>query len=193
MSRAARAIAPARVCLGSSSSAESAAVVHAHATTLHDACNLGRASGLLPVQRSTSYSLFGGRQGPTGTSRVKRGVSAEDLRRVSEVEAGVNVRPAGGVRRQVADPLSRKATRHKYQEGQGTDTQFVSPGRGLGIRQSMGWTKVCETVQSGIWVQKSDARARMFPDNLDHSGGMDLSGIIRDCLGHARARLSLSI
>ena len=32
----------------------------------------------------------------------------------------------------------------------------------------MGWTKVCETAQSGIWVLKGDARARMFPANLDH-------------------------
>ena len=32
----------------------------------------------------------------------------------------------------------------------------------------MGWTKVCGTAQSGIWVLKGDARARMLPDNLDH-------------------------
>ena len=50
--------------------------------------------------------------GPTGTKRVKGGVSgsAEDLRPVSEVEAGVNFRPAGGVRGQVAG-----STRHRYQ------------------------------------------------------------------------------
>ena len=48
------------------------------------------------------------------------------------------------------------------------DIQFVSPGRGLGIRQSMGWTKVCETARSGIWVLKGSARARMLPENLDH-------------------------
>ena len=41
VSRAARAVASARVGLGSSSSAESAAVAHAHVTTLHDAHNLG--------------------------------------------------------------------------------------------------------------------------------------------------------
>ena len=43
-----------------------------------------------------------------------------------------------------------------------------SPGRGLGIRQSMGWTKVCEIARSGTWVLKGNARARMLPDNLDH-------------------------
>ena len=48
------------------------------------------------------------------------------------------------------------------------DTRFVSPGRGLGIRQSKGWTKVCETARSGIWVLKGDARARKLPANLDH-------------------------
>ena len=48
------------------------------------------------------------------------------------------------------------------------DTRFVSPGRGLGIRQLMGWTKVCETARSGIWVPKGNARTRMYPANLDH-------------------------
>ena len=48
------------------------------------------------------------------------------------------------------------------------DIQFVSPGRGLGIRQSMGWTKVCQTARSGIWVLKGNARARMLPAILDH-------------------------
>ena len=46
--------------------------------------------------------------------------------------------------------------------------QFVSPGYGLDIRQSMGWTKVCGTAQSGIWVLKGNARTCMFPANLDH-------------------------
>ena len=84
--------------------------------------------------------------------------SAEDLRPVSEVEAGVNFRAAGRVRGQVGGPLHRRqpgtGTR-KDREGAVTpslhpevpDTQYVSPGRGLGIRQSMGWTKVCETAR----------------------------------------------
>ena len=52
--------------------------------TLHDAC-------------SNSWSDTVRVKGPTGTRRVKGGVSglAEDLRPVSEVEAGVNFRPAG--------------------------------------------------------------------------------------------------
>ena len=46
-------------------------------------------------------------QGPRRRKRVKGGVSgpAEDLRPVAEVAAGVNFRPAGGVRGQVAGPL----------------------------------------------------------------------------------------
>ena len=72
----------ARVCPVSSSSAEFA-VVHAHATTLHSAHN--------------SWTDTGRVTGPTGTRRVKGGVSSpvEDLRPVTEVEAGVNFRPAG--------------------------------------------------------------------------------------------------
>ena len=110
------------------------------------------------------HSTPGGRKGPTGTRSTKDGVCgpAEELRPVSEVEAGVNFRPAGSVRGQVAGSLPGR------QPGTGTrrvresavthslhpevpDTQYVSPGRGLGIRQSMGWTKVCQTAQSGIW------------------------------------------
>ena len=64
------------------------------------ACNSVVSGGFLPVQKSTSYNVGTGRQGPTGTRRVKGGVSglAEDLHPVSEVEAGVNFRPASGVR-----------------------------------------------------------------------------------------------
>ena len=121
------------------------------------------------MQRSTSYCLDNSWsdtvrvQGPTCERRVKGGVSgpAEDLRLVSEVEAGVNFRPAGGVRRQVAGSIPRRqpgtGTR-RVREGAVTpslhpevpDTKFVSPGRGLGIRQWMGWTKVCDTARSGI-------------------------------------------
>ena len=77
------AVALAGVCFGSPSSAMSAAVVHAHATTLYGARN------------SVACSM-----GPTGTRRVKGGVSspAEHVRLVLEVEAGVIFRPAGFVR-----------------------------------------------------------------------------------------------
>ena len=153
--------AAARVCPVSSSSAVSA-VAHARATTLHGAHN--------------SWSDTVRVQGPTGTRRVKGGVSgpAEDLRPVSEVEAGVNFRPAGGVRGQVAGSLPRRQPGTGTRLGKGgvvtpslhpevPGIQFVSPGRGLDIRRSMGWTKVCETARSGIWVLKGNARSRMLP------------------------------
>ena len=165
--------APAVLGVSSSSSsfpsapASFAAVAHARSTPMHDAHN--------------SWSDTGRVQGPTERRCTKGGVSgpAEDLRLVSEVEAGVNFRPAGGVRGQVAGSLPRR------QPGTGTrqvrggavtpslhpevpDTRFASPGRGLGIRQSMGWMKVCSTARSGIWVLKGGARACMLPANLDH-------------------------
>ena len=62
--------------------------------------------------------------GPSGGLCSKGGVSgpAEDLRPVSEVEAGVNFRPAGGVRGQVAGSLSRRQP--------GTGTRRVREGCG---------------------------------------------------------------
>ena len=145
------------------------------------ACNSVVSGGFLPVQKSTSYNLGTGRQGPTGTKRVKGGVSgpAEDLRPVPEVVAGVNFRPAGGVRRQVVGSLSGKQPGTGTRTSKGSvvtpslhpevpDSLSVSPGPGKRIRQSMGWTKVCGTAQSGIWVLKGNARTCMFPANLDH-------------------------
>ena len=118
---------------------------------------------------------------PTVTLCTKGGVSgpAEDLLPVSEGEAGVNFRPAGGVWGQVAGSLPGRqpGTGTRLLRG-GVDTpslhpevsgiQFVSPGHGLDIRQSMGWTKVCGTARSGVWVLKGNASARMLPANLDH-------------------------
>ena len=115
------------------------------------ACNSVVSGGILPVQKSTSYNLGTGRQGPTWRRGSKGGVSgpAEDLHPVSEVAAGVNFRLAGGGRKQVAGSLSRKqpgtgtrqvigsvVTRSLHPEGPGI--QFVSPGHGMDIRQSMG-------------------------------------------------------
>ena len=94
-------------CLSSPASAPAslAVVAHARSTPLHVAHNSGGTGGLLPVQRSTSslgnsWSDTVRLQGPTRRKGTKGGVSgpAKDLRPVSEVEAGVNCRPAGGVR-----------------------------------------------------------------------------------------------
>ena len=157
----------ARVCPGSSSLAMSAAVAHTHASILHGACY-------------NWWSDTGSAQGLRRRKRVEEWVSgpAEDLRPVSEVETGVNFRPAGGVRGQVAGSLPGRqpgiGTRRR-REGAVTPslhpevpTQFASLGRGSSIRQSMGWTKVCGTAQSGIWVLNGNARACMLPYNIDH-------------------------
>ena len=104
---------------------------------------------------------------------------AENFRLVSEVEAGVNFGPAGQARRQVAVHSSgrRPGPGTRWSRGcavtlsihlESPVSQFVSPGRGLGIRQSMGWRKVCGAAGSGIWVPKGDIRGRMVPANLDH-------------------------
>ena len=158
--------AAARVCSVSSSSAVSA-VAHAHASPLHGAHN--------------SWSDTVRVQGPKGRRCTKGGVSspAEDLRPVSEVETGVNFRPAGWVRGQVAGSLPGRQPGTGTRQSKGSvvtpslhpevpDSLSVLPGPGKRIRQSMGWTKVCGTAQSGIWVLKGNARACMFPANLDH-------------------------
>ena len=90
-------------------------VAHARSTPMHGAHiswsetvrNSKCIGGLLPVCKSTSYTLEVGSQGPRRRKRVKEEGfrSGEDLRPVSEVKAGVNFRPAGGVRRQVVGSL----------------------------------------------------------------------------------------
>ena len=144
-----------------------------------DAFNSGSAGGLLPVCKSTSYHLEVCSQGPTGRKRVKGGVSgpAEDLRPClrgggrGKFSAGWRCTGAG------CRFTSQEATRHRFSRqvhGRCGHTfpppgiQFVSPGYGLDIRQSMGWTKVCGTTRSGIWVLKGNARTRMLPENLDY-------------------------
>ena len=70
--------------------------------------------------------------GSQGRKRAKGGVSgpAEDLRTVSEVEAWVNFRPAGGVRGRAGCRFtSQEATRHRYQVSQGwCGHTFPPPG-----------------------------------------------------------------
>ena len=111
-------------------------------------------AGTSPALRSSASSLHSNSwsdtarvKGPTGRRCTKGGVSgpAEDLLPVSEVEAGVNFRPAGGVRGQVADfsPGRQPGTgTRRVREGVDTPSlhpevpgiQFVSPGYGLDIR-----------------------------------------------------------
>ena len=163
--------APAAALVARCSAPSSSAVglcMHAHGSLVHDAC-------------SNSWSDTVRIQGPTGRRCTKGGVSgpAEDLHPVPEVEAGVNFRLAGRVRGQVAGSLLGRQPGTGTRTSKGSvvtpslhpevpDSLFVSPGPGKRIRQSMGWTKVCSTKRSGIWVLKGNARARMLPANLDH-------------------------
>ena len=164
--RVARCIATAlaRVCFGSSSPAVSAAVAHVHASTLHGAC-------------PTSWSETVMVQGPTDRKRVKGGFSVQP--KICVLSQSWRQGKFSACRRCTGAGCrfnSPKATSHRYQAGQGRcghtflhpGIQFVSPGYGLDIRQSMGWTKVCGTAHSGIWVLKGNARTCMFPANLDH-------------------------
>ena len=144
------------------------------------ACISVVSGGFLPVQKSTSYDVGTCRQGPTWRRCTKGGVSgpAEDLHPVPEVEAGVNVRPGGyGGRLQVHFPGGNQAlvpgqARELWSQPslhpEVPDSLSVSPGPGKRIRQLMGWTKVCGTTRSGIWVLKGIARTSRCPANLDH-------------------------
>ena len=124
-----------------------AVVAHARSTPMHGAHNSWSDTVRSQVPRRRRCSK-GGVSGP-----------AEDLRPVSE--AGVNFRPAGGVRGQVAGSLPSRQPVTGTRQGKGgvvtpslhsevSGIPFVSPGYGLDIRQSMGWTKVCGTTRSGI-------------------------------------------
>ena len=102
------------------------------------------------------------------TIRGRHGL-AEDLRPVSDVETkGKSLAGRWCKGGQVAGSLPRKQPGTGTRQGQGEvwspslhpkvpGTQFASRGRGLGIRQSMGWTKVCVKPHgSGIWVLKGE-------------------------------------
>ena len=153
-------------------------------------------------ERSTSHNLDACGQGPTGTKRVKGGGFQSGRRFDPCLRGGGRGKFSAGWHWAVAGCRSRtgKATRHRYQEvcwwcvtpsahPEVLDIQFVSPGRGVDIRQSTGWER-------GVWHRtvgdlgaKDDARPRKLPP----SGAMEAAGILRDRLGHARARLSVFI
>ena len=111
--------ASARVCPGFSYLAVSAAAAHTHASILHGAC----------------YHLWsdtGSAQGPRGRKRVKEGVSDPDGRFASCLRGG------GGGKFSASQQCTgagcrftpRKATRHRYQEGQGRCGHTFPPPRG---------------------------------------------------------------
>ena len=119
---------------------------HPYILTVHNS----RCAGvLLPVCKSTSYSLGIGREGLTGRRSTKGGVSgpAEDLRPVREVEAGVNFRPAGRVRGQVAGSLPGR------QPGTGTRTSkgsVVTPSLHPEVPDSL-FVSPIDGLDEGVW------------------------------------------
>ena len=157
--------AAARVCSVSSSSA---AVAHAHASTLHGAHN--------------SWSDTARVQGPTGTREGQKvGFPAEDLLPVSEVGGrGKFSAGAGGCTGAGCRFTSRKATRHRYQACQGrcghtfpSTWRFLIPSScHLGADWASGnrWAgRRCVKPQSrGFGCQQGNAIVRMLFENLDH-------------------------
>ena len=134
--------APAAALVARRSAPSSSAVglcMHAHGPLVQDAC-------------SNSWSDTVRVQGPTGTKRVKGGVSgpAEDLRPVSEVEAGVNFRPAGDVRGQVAGSLPRRqpGTGTRQVRG-GVDTPSLHP-EGFWYPIRVTWTRIGHPTINGL-------------------------------------------
>ena len=134
------------------------------AASTHDSCSAPSSAvvplcmhvdGTLACMNSWSDTVRS--QGPTGRRCTKGGVSgpAEDLLPVSEVEAGVICRPGGGCTGAGCRFTSQGGNQAQVPGVTGVgavtpslhpeipDTRFGSPGRGLDIRQSMGWTKVC--------------------------------------------------
>ena len=107
---------------------------------------------------------------------------AEDLLPVSDVEAGVNFRPAVyGGRLLVTYPEGNQAQVPGGQ-GAGAVTPFLHPevpafpfsvtwARKGNQDEAMGWKRVCGT--AGIWVLKGDARARMLPAMILTAFGWD--------------------
>ena len=104
-----------------------------------------------------SWSDTGRVQGPTGTKRVKGGVSgpAEDLRPVSEVEAGVNFRPAGGVRGQVAGSLPRRQPGTGTRQGQRRCGHTFPPPGGSLLPFCVTWIRIehqaINGLDEGVW------------------------------------------
>ena len=111
------------------------AVVHAHASTLHGAHN--------------SWSDTGSVKGPTGRRCTKGGVSGstEDLRPVSEVEAGCRF-------------TSQEATRHRNQASQGGCGHTFPPPGGSWYPIRVTWTRIryqaINGLDEGVYVVPHD-------------------------------------
>ena len=118
-------------------------------------------------------------QDPRGTRGTKGGVSSASEDKNSDPKGtGTYLRTAGGVRGPVVGSSPGRRTVTKGERGAVTpsvhlgvsESLAVTPGHGLGLRQRLGWKKVCGTEWSGIWVLKGESRGYALPSTLDHLG-----------------------
>ena len=72
---------------------------------------------------------------------------AKDLRLISEVEAGVNFRPAGRVRRQVAGSIPRREPVTGARQGKGS---VVTPPGLSWCRTRVTWTRIGHQAINGV-------------------------------------------
>ena len=98
-----------------------------------------------------------GSQGPRERKRVKGGVSspAEDFLPVSEVEAGVNFRPAGGAREQVAGSLPKKQPGTGTRQVKGRCGHTFPPPGGSWYPIRVPWIRIghqaIDGLDEGVW------------------------------------------
>ena len=159
--------------------------------------NSGRSDTVnsLRVQRSTSYNLQGV-VAPNSRRKVRQGCTigsryAEQTVDMSPAPAaGTYRRSAGTVHAQRQVPRKRLAESSGVGAGPGPGpggrsglvggvpglaaaclempcSLVVPPGRHQFAPQSLGWARVCDTENSGVWVLKGDARTYNLPGDLD--------------------------
>ena len=136
-----------------SASAAHASVSPLHSNSWSDTVPNSRcAGGLLPVCKSTSCTLEVSRQVPTGRRCTKGGVSGstEDLRPVSEVEAGVNFRSAGGVWGQVAGSLPGRQPGTGTRQSKGRCGHTFPPSGGSWYPIRVTWIRIGHQAINGL-------------------------------------------
>ena len=119
---------------------------------MHDSFNSGGAGGLLLVCKSTSYNLEGCSQGPTEEEVYQRWGFRSGQRfapclrggdrgtfSAGRLFAGADCRFTYTVGNQEQVPKLEVRSHLPSEHPEVPDSQFVSPGREVDIRQSMGW------------------------------------------------------
>ena len=162
--------------------------------------NSGRSDTVnsLRVQRSTSYNLQGV-VAPNSRRKVRQGCTVGSRYAEQTVDmspapaAGTYRRSAGTVHAQRQVPRKRLAESSGVGAGPGPGpggrsglvggvpglaaacleipcSLVVPPGRHQFAPQSLGWARVCDIENSGVWVLKGDARTYTLPGDLDDVG-----------------------